>query len=113
MSSDIVYPDRGPTVLSATVTTLCIATVFVGARIVSRLGIVKQTTWDDYTIILAWVVALGSSFAISYGTGVGLGKMDEDIEPGWVGALKRCEYAFSILYVRLLPQRREQGRSQS
>ena len=113
MSNDIVYPDRGPTVLSATVTTLCIATVFVGARIVSRLGIVKHTTWDDYTIILAWVIALGTSFAISYGTGVGLGKMDEDIEPGWVGALKRCEYAFSILYVRLLPQRREQGRSYS
>lgn len=103
MSSDIVYPDRGPTVLSVTVTTLCIASVFVAARMVSRLGIVKHTTWDDYTIILAWAIAFGSSFAIAYGTGKGLGKVDADIKPSWEGALMRCEYAFSILYVSSPP----------
>ena len=99
MSSDIVYPDRGPTVLSVTVATLCIATVFVMARMISRLGIVKQTTWDDYTILIAWAIAFGSSFAIAYATGQGLGKVDEEILASWEGALMRCEYAFSVLYV--------------
>lgn len=99
MSSDIVYPDRGPAVLSVTVSTLCLATLFVVARMISRIGIVKHTTWDDYTILAAWAVAFGSSFAIAYGTGKGLGKVDAEIKASWEGALMRCEYAFSILYV--------------
>jgi hypothetical protein len=42
-------------VLVVTTTTFVLATVFVVARLVSRFGIVKNNTWDDWFIILAWV----------------------------------------------------------
>jgi len=106
-SSDIAHPDRGHTVLIVTVTTLCIATVFVAARMLSRIAIVKHTTPDDYIIVLAWVIAFGAAFAIAYGTGKGLGRRDADIREEWLGTLKRCEYAFSVLYVCI--PRREEG----
>ena len=109
MSTDNVQPNRGPAVLSVTVTTLCIAAIFVTARMVSRLGIVKHATWDDYTIILALAIAFGTSFTISYGTSKGLGKLDANIQESWEGALTRCEYAFSILYVSYPYPRVEDG----
>ena len=44
-------------------------------------------------------IAFGLSFSICYGTTVGLGRHDVDIEPGWRQSLTRSEYAFSVLYV--------------
>jgi hypothetical protein len=35
-----------------------------------------------------------------YGTQVGLGMHEYDIPPEWQPALKKAEYAFSVLYVR-------------
>lgn len=51
------FPDRGPEVLAVTTTVLVIATVFVAARLVSRIAIVRNVTLDDYFIVLAWVSA--------------------------------------------------------
>lgn len=48
-------PDRRQSVLVVTTTTLAIATIFVAARLVSRLVIVRRVTWDDYLIVLGWV----------------------------------------------------------
>jgi hypothetical protein len=48
-------PDRHQSVLVVTVTTLVIATIFVAARLVSRLLIVRKITWDDYFIVFGWV----------------------------------------------------------
>jgi hypothetical protein len=48
-------PDRHQSVLVVTVTTLVIATIFVAARLVSRLVIVRKITWDDYFIVFGWV----------------------------------------------------------
>jgi hypothetical protein len=119
MSSDGSAPDRGPLVLVVTTTTLVIASVFVFARLVSRIGIVKHMSLDDYFIILAWVsipqkwvstllfhandaqkiIAFGLSFAIDYGDSKGLGRHDVDIPPDWFPSLRRAEYAFAVLYV--------------
>jgi hypothetical protein len=48
-------PDRRESVLVGSSTTLAIATVFIAARLVSRVLIVRRTAWDDYFIVVAWV----------------------------------------------------------
>lgn len=51
------FPNRGPVVLAVTTALLVASSVFVVLRLVSRIGIVKRISWDDYFIILAWVRA--------------------------------------------------------
>jgi hypothetical protein len=46
---------RGPAVLIVTVVFMILATIFVFLRMVSRIGIVKRVTLDDYFMMLAWV----------------------------------------------------------
>ncbi|KAL2758140.1 hypothetical protein ACRALDRAFT_1040207 [Sodiomyces alcalophilus JCM 7366] len=91
-------PDRGPAVFAVTVATLALATVFVSARLFCRSVIVKNVRWDDRIMVLGWILAFGLSFTIAYGTQRGLGRYDEDIDANHHGALRRCEYVFSILY---------------
>lgn len=93
--------DRTTTVLVVTSTTLAIATLAVAMRLVSRMGIVKHTTWDDYVIVLGWAIAFACSFAIAYATRKGLGMWDVDIKEEWKGSLIRCQYVFTVLYVRI------------
>ncbi|GAW25682.1 putative l-fucose permease [Rosellinia necatrix] len=94
------YPDRGPAVFAVTTGTLVLATVFVTARLACRTFIVRQVTWDDYFIIIAWALAFGLSFAIDYGTSKGLGRHDANIKAEDWDALRRSEYTFTVLYVR-------------
>lgn len=99
MSSEDI-PDRGPAVFAVTTGTFVLASCFVAARLVSRTRIVRQVTWDDYFIIIAWILSFGLSFSIDLGSRNGLGRHDKDIAAGYWSTLRRCEYAFSILYVR-------------
>ncbi|KAH8162285.1 hypothetical protein CIB48_g5973 [Xylaria polymorpha] len=92
------HPDRGPIVFAVTTGTLVLATVFVCARLACRTFIVRQVSWDDYFIIIAWALAFGLSFAIDYGTAKGLGLHDADIKAENWDALRRSEYTFTILY---------------
>ncbi|PQE27365.1 hypothetical protein CJF32_00000332 [Rutstroemia sp. NJR-2017a WRK4] len=89
---------RTNTVFVVTTVTIILSSVFVAARLVSRFAIVKSKTWDDWFIIIAWIVAFALSFAIDYGTTKGLGKHDVEIEPQWLPSLRKSEYAFTILY---------------
>ena len=109
--------DRGPTVLAVVIVLMCVSTAFIVLRLISRLGIVKRISNDDYAIILAWVrhripnesriwrtnwwqfIAFGFSVSICYGTTVGLGRHEADISPLHHSPLKKAEYAFSVLYV--------------
>lgn len=50
--------NRGPAVLAVTTTLLVVSTVFVVLRLVSRAGVVRKVSRDDYFIILAWVRSL-------------------------------------------------------
>jgi hypothetical protein len=56
-SSDLMdgIPDRRQSVLVVTTATLVISTIFIAARLVSRLVIVRKITWDDYFIVFGWV----------------------------------------------------------
>ncbi|CAI4212256.1 unnamed protein product [Parascedosporium putredinis] len=65
--------DRGPAVFAVTTATLVLATVFVVARLVCRRFIVKNISWDDRIILLAWLIAFGLSFTINFGARKGLG----------------------------------------
>ena len=117
---DPATQDRGPTVLAVVIALLCISTAFIVLRLMSRIGVVKRVSTDDYAILIAWVshitilleqtvngrqfVAFGFSFSICYGTSVGLGRHEANIAPHDRGSLKRAEYAFSVLYVRRHPE---------
>jgi hypothetical protein len=47
--------DRGPTVRVVSVVFLVLATLFVTLRMISRVGIVKKVSVDDYVMCFAWV----------------------------------------------------------
>ncbi|MCJ1468038.1 hypothetical protein MMC07_006664 [Pseudocyphellaria aurata] len=96
--SNGIVDNRGPVVLAVTTALLVASTTFVALRLVSRIGVVKNVSIDDYFIVLAWLIAFGFSFAICYGTSVGLGRHDRDVKLEWQRSLKQCEYAFSVLY---------------
>ncbi|ORY12235.1 MFS monosaccharide transporter-like protein [Clohesyomyces aquaticus] len=89
---------RGPAVLAVTAVSLALCSVFVALRLMSRFAIVRKPGWDDYTMILAWMLAFGTSFSICYGTSVGLGRHEVNVPPQWDSALKKSEYVFSVLY---------------
>jgi hypothetical protein len=93
------YDSRGPLVLAVSAATLACCTVFTLLRLISRFGVVKKPMWDDYFIILAWLLAFGTSFSICYGTTVGLGKHEVDVPSDSASAMKQAAYAFSVLYV--------------
>ncbi|KAK0651578.1 major facilitator superfamily domain-containing protein [Cercophora newfieldiana] len=92
------FPDRGPAVFAVTTATSALATLFVAARMVSRIGIVRHMSADDYIIILAWLIAFFLSLTIDFGTQRGLGRHDSNIEHVDKPGLRMCEYVFSILY---------------
>lgn len=91
--------NRGPAVFAVTTATLVLASVFVGACIVCRHFIVRNLSWDDKVMVLAWLIAFFLSFTIDLGTVNGLGKYDADISADDLSTLRHCEYVFSILYV--------------
>ena len=47
--------DRGSTVLAVVIALLCTSTGFIILRLISRLGVVKRVSNDDYAILIAWV----------------------------------------------------------
>ncbi|KAK8224540.1 major facilitator superfamily domain-containing protein [Phyllosticta capitalensis] len=89
---------RGPAVLVVTTAMIVCSTFFMVLRLASRIGIVKRTGWDDYFMIVAWVLAFGISFAICLGVRYGLGRHETDIPTSWDPRLRRLEYTFEALY---------------
>ena len=54
-SAPLAMQDRGPTVLAVVVALVCVSTAFIVLRLISRVGVVKRVSHDDYAIVLAWV----------------------------------------------------------
>jgi hypothetical protein len=94
------FPDRGPAVFAVTTATLCLATLFVAARVVARVFIVRRTRSCDYTMALAWLIAVFLSASVNIAARLGLGRHGRNIAPENKAALRTWEYVFSILYVR-------------
>ncbi|KAI8934073.1 hypothetical protein NX059_008837 [Plenodomus lindquistii] len=95
-SSD--FPTRGPVVLGVSAATLALCSLFVAFRLISRFAIVRKPGWDDYAMIVAWMLAFGASFSICYGTTKGLGRRQDNIPPEWLTPMKQAAYVFSVLY---------------
>src|SRR4051812_36884857 len=93
------YESRGPIVLAVSIAMIVCSTVFLTARLASRIGIVKKIGWDDYFMTLAWVLAFGLSFAICYGVKYGLGEHEANIPDSQDPPLRKLEYVFTVLYV--------------
>ncbi len=91
-------PDRGPATSAVTIIFIVLATIFVAARFYTRTLIVRSIKQDDWWILGAWLLAVGFSSAICAGVGYGLGKHKSDISDDDFAALRKAEYAFSILY---------------
>lgn len=94
------FPDRGPAVFAVTISTLVVGTIFFIARIVCRTTIVGRVSWDDYFIILAWVLAAALTTSIDLGVNFGLGRHDANISSEDRLPLRKAEFAFSVIYVR-------------
>lgn len=52
---DSIVENRGPVVLAVTTAFLVVSTASVALRLVSRIGVVRKVSKDDYFIVLAWV----------------------------------------------------------
>ncbi|CAG7978474.1 unnamed protein product [Penicillium nalgiovense] len=89
---------RSRTVLVGVLVTFILNSFFVAARLVSRLYIAKRHGWDDYTIIVAWILALGMSFVVAFCAFKGLGLPKDDIPAAWVRPLLKARYAGIVLY---------------
>ncbi|KAF2846363.1 MFS monosaccharide transporter-like protein [Plenodomus tracheiphilus IPT5] len=92
------FPTRGPVVLGVSAATLALCSLFVAFRLISRLAIVRKPGWDDHTMLVAWMLAFGASFAVCYGTTKGLGRRQENIPSEWQAPMKQSAYVFSVLY---------------
>jgi len=57
-------------VLAVVIALLCVSTAFIVLRLVSRFGIVKRVSKDDYAIIVAWVSTMKTLELCSYNTGL-------------------------------------------
>jgi hypothetical protein len=51
--------NRGPTVYAVVLALIIVATVFIVLRVISKLGITRRATADDFVAIVAWVLTLG------------------------------------------------------
>jgi hypothetical protein len=67
---------RGSAVFIVTLVLIICATVFVILRLISKWGITRKVTGDDYAIIVAWVLAVGLSGSVMVAAHFGLGLPD-------------------------------------
>jgi fucose permease len=93
------FSTRSPGVRAVSATTLALCSLFVGFRLMSRFFVVKKPGWDDYAMIMAWLLAFGASFSIIYGTTKGLGRHQQNVPHEWLPNMQQAAYAFSVLYV--------------
>ncbi|CAO1601017.1 hypothetical protein XANCAGTX0491_004685 [Xanthoria calcicola] len=99
MANDVTAnQNRGHEVLAVTVALFVAATFAVILRFISRIGIVKRISADDYAMIVAWLIAFGFSFSICYGTSVGLGRHEANVGEDHHAPLRQSQYAFLVLY---------------
>jgi hypothetical protein len=71
-----ILNDRGPAVFVVTLVLVVLATVFTILRLISKWGVTRKATSDDFVALTAWVFAVALSVSILIGTQVGLGEPD-------------------------------------
>jgi hypothetical protein len=77
---------RSSAVFTVTLVLIVCATVFVILRLISKWGITRKATGDDWAIVVAWVLAVGLSASIMVAARFGLGLPDSRkpaVHPSW------------------------------
>ncbi|WVW85138.1 hypothetical protein I302_107175 [Kwoniella bestiolae CBS 10118] len=92
------FHDRSDAIFVVGIVMTTLATAFVVMRIISKTWVVRKVMWDDYITILAWLFFTALSTAVIVGSRNGLGKVGQDIQPQWVGILRKCTYTFVVFY---------------
>jgi hypothetical protein len=64
--------NRGTTVFVITLVPIILATIIIGLRLISKWGLTRRATLDDFVAIIAWLFATVLSVSIIIGTQVGL-----------------------------------------
>ncbi|WWC88245.1 uncharacterized protein L201_003151 [Kwoniella dendrophila CBS 6074] len=90
--------DRSNAILVVTIIMTVLATIFVAMRMISKAWVVRKVMWDDYITLLAWVFFVALATAVMVGARSGLGKVGLEIQPHWVGPLRRATYVFTVFY---------------
>jgi len=60
------FEDRGQLVLAVTIALLVASSFFIVLRFISRIGIVKRVSADDYAIVVAWVSRCRVAHGVEY-----------------------------------------------
>ncbi|RYP31784.1 hypothetical protein DL767_005562 [Monosporascus sp. MG133] len=89
---------RSRAVLISVTGTFVLASIFAVGRLVCRFGIVKRYGWDDYSFILAWILALGLSFSINFSTFRDIRVHDDNINADWNTRFLGAEHAAIVLF---------------
>ncbi|KAF3762222.1 hypothetical protein M406DRAFT_220062, partial [Cryphonectria parasitica EP155] len=77
---------------------MSLTSIVVGLRIYTRLAIIKKLGWDDYCVILTWVVALADGATISSTVPYGLGRHTATLDQSLLPSYLRNFYFSIVLY---------------
>ncbi|KAH7190827.1 hypothetical protein DER44DRAFT_678468, partial [Fusarium oxysporum] len=95
--------EKGSRGVYITVTaTFLVASIFAAGRVIGRFGIMKRHGWDDYTFIVAWILAFGLSFTADFGTSKGFGLYADDTSRHAGTALLRTQYTAIVMFIPAL-----------
>ena len=92
------FQGRSRAVMAVTLVMICLSSIFVFFRMLSRSAIVKRISVDDYFMVLAWLITVGLSFTVCYGAYNGLGRNEDQVPAAWQETLEKADYAFTVLY---------------
>ena len=90
--------DRGVATSIVTIIITVISTLFIAARVFTRLYLVRSIKSDDWWILAAWLVAVGFSTSVCVGVRFGLGTHRDQIPDSDFASLRKAQYSFAILY---------------
>ncbi|RSH95780.1 hypothetical protein EHS25_000872 [Saitozyma podzolica] len=76
-----VLNNRGTNVFVVTLVLIILATIFIVLRLISKWGLTRKATSDDFVAIISWLFAIGLL-----------------ILPQWENPFERSIYAFTIFY---------------
>ncbi|KAK4156797.1 putative integral membrane protein [Chaetomidium leptoderma] len=76
---DLATNPRGVTIVSVLWTMITLSGLFVGLRLYSKLTRIRRLWWDDYFIIVAWILLLVSCSTSTANTRLGFGLHDYQV----------------------------------
>ncbi|KAH9872873.1 hypothetical protein J1614_005267 [Plenodomus biglobosus] len=83
-------PDNGPVIVGITWWLTFFCGAFLSLRIYAKLSRKQKLWWDDYILIVSWVLLLVEAILTQIGQNVGFGKRIADISPENLSTIILC-----------------------